>query len=116
MNTFLGACVSFGPGDLDEAMIADSGVTYLEGYLFDPPAGPGRVPACGRRGARGRAQGGAVAVRRVLRGPAPGRVPRAGGGHVDILFANEAEICSLYEKDTFEAAAALAAADVAWRR
>ena len=38
MNTFLGACVSFGEADVDEALVADAAVTYLEGYLFDPPA------------------------------------------------------------------------------
>src|ERR1700739_2852324 len=38
MNTYLGACVSFGEDDVDEALVADSAITYLEGYLFDPPA------------------------------------------------------------------------------
>ncbi len=38
MNTFLGACVAFGEAELDEALVADSAVLYLEGYLFDPPA------------------------------------------------------------------------------
>ena len=33
--------------------------------------------------------------------------------HVDILFANETEICSLYEEDSFEAAAAHARAEIA---
>jgi sugar/nucleoside kinase (ribokinase family) len=34
-------------------------------------------------------------------------------GHVDILFANEAEICSLYQKDSFDDAAEAARSDVA---
>jgi fructokinase len=38
MNTFLGACVAFGENDVDPALVADAGITYLEGYLFDPPA------------------------------------------------------------------------------
>jgi len=38
MNTFLGACVHFGEDDVDEAAVASAAVTYLEGYLFDPPA------------------------------------------------------------------------------
>jgi fructokinase len=38
MNTFLGACVAFGPDDVAEAEVASAAVTYLEGYLFDPPA------------------------------------------------------------------------------
>src|SRR5918911_366499 len=37
MGTYLGACVELGPGDIDEALIAAAQVTYLEGYLFDPP-------------------------------------------------------------------------------
>jgi sugar/nucleoside kinase (ribokinase family) len=31
MNTYLGACVSLGPEDIDDALIAKSGITYLEG-------------------------------------------------------------------------------------
>ncbi len=38
MNTYLGACVELGPEDIDEELIAASQVTYLEGYLWDPPA------------------------------------------------------------------------------
>lgn len=37
MNTYLGACVELGPEDLDEEMIRGAAVTYMEGYLFDPP-------------------------------------------------------------------------------
>src|SRR5690606_38723964 len=35
MCTFLGASTWIAPEDLDEALIASAGVTYLEGYLFD---------------------------------------------------------------------------------
>lgn len=37
MSTFLGAASSFGPKDIDPALIKASQVTYLEGYLFDRP-------------------------------------------------------------------------------
>ena len=37
MNTYLGACVELGPDDIDPELIAAAQVTYLEGYLFDPP-------------------------------------------------------------------------------
>src|SRR5438105_1520971 len=37
MNTFLGACVELGPEDVDPEIIGVAQVTYLEGYLFDPP-------------------------------------------------------------------------------
>ena len=39
MQTFLGACVELGPEDIDSGLIAHSMVTYLEGYLWDPPLG-----------------------------------------------------------------------------
>lgn len=37
MNTFLGACTQLTEDDVDENLIANSKVTYLEGYLFDEP-------------------------------------------------------------------------------
>lgn len=41
MNTHLGASITLGPDDMDEALIAGAEWVYLEGYLFDAPAGPG---------------------------------------------------------------------------
>jgi sugar/nucleoside kinase (ribokinase family) len=37
MSTFLGVAGALGAADVDEAIIKDSAITYLEGYLFDPP-------------------------------------------------------------------------------
>ena len=37
MSTYLGAAVEFGPADVDAEALRNSAVTYLEGYLFDPP-------------------------------------------------------------------------------
>ena len=37
MNTYLGACVDLGPEDIDVDSIKNSKISYLEGYLFDPP-------------------------------------------------------------------------------
>ena len=113
MSTFLGACVSFGPDDLDEAVIASSALTYLEGYLFDPP---GAQAAFRRAAAVAHEAGQRVALSLsdafcVDRHRAAFRDLVA--GHVDILFANEAEICSLYEENEFDAAARHAAGDVA---
>jgi sugar/nucleoside kinase (ribokinase family) len=36
MNTFLGAAQNLTPADIDEAQVAASSITYLEGYLWDP--------------------------------------------------------------------------------
>lgn len=112
MNTFLGACVSFGPEDLDEALVADSAVTYLEGYLFDPPAAQAAfrsATAIARRAGRQVALSLSDAFC-VDRHRAAFRDLVRGG--VDILFANESEICSLYEVNSFDEAAATVRAEV----
>src|SRR6266851_1887955 len=104
MNTFLGACVDLGPEDIDHEIIAAAQVTYLEGYLFDPP----RAQEAFRKSATLAHQAG----RRVslsLSDPFCVGRHRAEfrdlvAEHVDILFANEAEICALYETDDFAAA------------
>jgi sugar/nucleoside kinase (ribokinase family) len=37
MNTFLGACQALSESDIDPSVVAAAEVTYLEGYLWDPP-------------------------------------------------------------------------------
>jgi sugar/nucleoside kinase (ribokinase family) len=112
MNTYLGACVAFGPDDLDEQAIRDARITYLEGYLFDPPAAQ---DAFRRAASLAHDAGRAVAL--SLSDPfCVGRHRTAfqalAAGHVDILFANEDEIVSLYEAESFEQAAERAGRDV----
>ena len=104
MNTFLGACVDLGPEDIDAALIAAAQVTYLEGYLFDPP----RAKEAFRKAAKIAHQSG----RRVAlslsdafcvdRHRAEFRALLA--DHVDILFANEAELGAMFETSDFDAA------------
>jgi len=113
MNTFLGACVDFGPADMDAALVADAAITYLEGYLFDPPdaqtafrAAAAAAHAAGRQVALSLSDAFCVdrhraAFRALVQ------------QDVDILFANEAEICSLYEANDFASAAEAARRDVA---
>ncbi len=113
MNTYLGACVTFGEADVDEDLIAAASVTYLEGYLFDPPA----AQAAFRRAASAAHKAGRQVALSLSDAFCVDRHRAAFrdlvGGHVDILFANEAEITSLYEKNTFEEAAEAARGDVA---
>ncbi len=113
MNTFLGASVALGEADIDEALVADSAVTYLEGYLFDPPAAQAafrRAAAAAHRAGRQVALSLSDAFCVDRHRDAFRDLVR---GEVDILFANEAEICSLYRCDRFEDAAAQARAEVA---
>ena len=111
-GTFLGACVELGPEDIDEALIGAAQVTYLEGYLFDPP----RAQEAFRRAARAHRAGRKVAL--TLSDPFCVDRHRAAfrelvAREVDILFANEPEICSLYETDDFDDAAAAVRGHVA---
>ena len=112
MNTFLGACVTLSEADVDEALVASAAVTYLEGYLFDPPAAQAAfykaaaaAPAAGRQVALSLSDAFCVNRHRAA-------FRELVAGHVDILFANETEITSLYEENTFEAAAEAARRDV----
>ena len=102
MQTFLGVSVELSSADIDEAAVADSQVTYLEGYLFDPP----RAKEAFIRAAEiAHAKGRKIAL--TLSDPFCVDRHRAAfqqlvEHHVDILFANEAELLSLYEAKSFE--------------
>ncbi len=106
MNTFLGACIELGPEDIHRAVIEAAQVTYLEGYLFDPP----RAKAAFQKAAEiAHAAGRKVSLTLsdafcVERYRAEFRALIE--GHVDILFANEAEITALYETKDFDKALA----------
>jgi len=113
MNTYLGACVKLDQADVDESVVAAAAVTYLEGYLFDPPAAQ---TAFRKAAAAAHAAGRQVALSLsdafcVDRHRAAFRELVA--RDVDILFANETEVTSLYEENTFEAAAEAARREVA---
>jgi sugar/nucleoside kinase (ribokinase family) len=106
MNTYLGACADLAPADIDPEVIAAAQITYLEGYLFDPPLAQ---EAFLKAAAIAHAAGGKVAL--SLSDPfCVGRHRAAFRDlverEIDILFANETEICSLYETADFAAAAA----------
>ncbi|MBV8737483.1 MAG: adenosine kinase [Alphaproteobacteria bacterium] len=112
-NTYLGACVGLGPDDIDPDLVGAAQVTYLEGYLFDPPLAQ---QAFRKAAAIAHAAGRKVAL--SLSDPFCVERHRAAfrdlvAGHVDILFANEIEICSLYETRDFATAAAAVRGQVA---
>lgn len=104
MNTSLGIAGQIVPDDVDEALMHQADWLYLEGYLFDNAAAK---EAFRRAIAATRAGGGKVAL--TVSDPFCVDRHRADfidliGGHVDLLFANEAEILSLFETDDMEAA------------
>jgi sugar/nucleoside kinase (ribokinase family) len=104
MSTYLGASTHLGPADVEKALIERSRILYLEGYLFDPPEAQEAF-----RAAAGIAHAAGRKVALTLSDPFCVDRHRAAfldlvEHHVDILFANEAEICSLYHVGDFDAA------------
>jgi len=105
MCTYLGASVQLHPDDLDLDLVAQAKVLYLEGYLWDSDEAKAAFIAAAEVA---RAHGGEVALSlsdafcvERHRDSFQDLVD----GHVDILFANEMEITSLYKANSFDEAA-----------
>lgn len=106
MNTFLGACTELGPDDIDAEQIKSAKVTYMEGYLWDrPQAKEAFIKAAGIAHDAGRQVSISLSDSFCVdrhRDSFRDLVHH----HIDVLFANEEEIKSLYEVETFEEALA----------
>ncbi|NKD77990.1 adenosine kinase [Haematospirillum sp. H1815] len=101
MSTWLGACTRLCPDDIDTPIVENSGITYVEGYLWDKPDAKAAILK-------------AIEIARKagkkfsLSLSDPFCVDRHRqdfldllDGSVDILFANEQEICHLYGVASF---------------
>lgn len=111
MNTFLGASTLMSEADIDQALVQSATVTFLEGYLFDRPEAKAAfvraseiAQAADRRVALTLSDIFCVerhrdSFRHLVK------------NHIDVLFANEAEIKALYEVDDFDTALALVRAE-----
>ena len=102
MNTYLGACVGLETKDVDVDLIQAAQVTYLEGYLWDPPSAKSAF-----RKAMQIAHGAQRLVALTLSDPFcvdryRTEFVQLVAESVDILFANEKEIISLYEAKDLE--------------
>jgi adenosine kinase len=114
MNTYLGAAQELTPDDIDAAQVAASRILYLEGYLWDPKsAKQAFVKAstiahdAGRQVALTLSD--AFCVDRY-RGEF---LDLMGNGTVDLVFANEAELHSLYQTSDFDTALKQFRSDIA---
>jgi len=102
MNTYLGACVGLETKDVEVSLIRAAQVTYLEGYLWDPPGAKSAF-----RKAMEIAHGAGRLVALTLSDPFcvdryRTEFVQLVAESVDILFANEKEIISLYEAKDLE--------------
>lgn len=104
MNTYLGACVNFTTADVDANAVEAAHVTYMEGYLWDRPEAKEAFKlaakiarAAGRKTSITLSDSFCVERHRdsfldLIR------------NDIDIVFANETEIKSLYQTDSFDEA------------
>jgi sugar/nucleoside kinase (ribokinase family) len=111
MNTYLGACVNFTTADVDRATVEAAQVTYMEGYLWDRPEAKDAFKlaakfarAAGRKTSITLSDSFCVERHRdsfleLIR------------NDIDIVFANETEIKSLYQTQNFDGAVKAIAAD-----
>jgi sugar/nucleoside kinase (ribokinase family) len=112
MNTYLGISEFLSPSDIDEEMMGRADWLYLEGYRFDGPdsheAFARAIAACKRGGGRASVtlsdpfcvDRHRDAFRRMIR------------DDLDLLFANEHEVMSLYQTASLEEALDACAAEV----
>ncbi|WP_269622529.1 adenosine kinase [Prochlorococcus marinus] len=104
MCTYLGASVFLDTKDLDLSLVRETKILYLEGYLWDQSSAKSALEISAKEC---KDYGGKVALslsdsfcierhresfKRLIE------------NHVDIIFANESEIISLYESEDFKAA------------
>jgi sugar/nucleoside kinase (ribokinase family) len=105
MQTFLGAAATLAPEDIDPAFVEAAQITYLEGYLWDPPPAKEALlraaeiaHRAGRKVALSLSDSFCVGrhraeFRELIR------------DHIDVVFANEDEALSLVQTAEFETAA-----------
>lgn len=107
MNTYLGACVELGPEDVESSKVADTKVTYFEGYLWDPPRAKEAIRLCARIAHdNGREVAMTLSDSFCVDRYRDEFLDLMRSGTVDIVFANDHELKSLYQTSDFDAAVA----------
>jgi sugar/nucleoside kinase (ribokinase family) len=105
MNTFLGAAQDLHPNDIDADAIAGAAITYLEGYLWDPPqAKEAFLKAAKIAHGAGRSVALTLSDAFCVDRYRAEFLDLIRNGTVDIVFANEHELHSLYQTADFETA------------
>ena len=105
MNTYLGACTKMTPADVDAEVVGASGITYFEGYLWDPEDAKAAI----RETARIAHQHDRKVAMSLSDSFCVDRfreefLELIRTKTVDIVFANDAEVKSLYQTSSFDSA------------
>ncbi len=104
MSTYLGAAQDLTPNDVDVEVISRSAITYLEGYLWDPPAAKEAFLKAAKAAHDANRLVALTLSDSFCVDRYRAEFRKLVKDEVDMLFANEAEIMSLYETDTFDEA------------
>jgi sugar/nucleoside kinase (ribokinase family) len=113
MNTFLAACQELSPDDIDRDTVEGAAITYLEGYLWDPPKAKEafRIAARLAHGAKRRVAitlSDSFCVDRFR----DEFIELMRTGQIDIVFANRHEVLALYQTSDFETAVSCLERDI----
>ena len=113
MNTFLGAAQMLERSSMDLGAVAESGIVYLEGYLWDPAAPRGAMAAAIEAAhAAGRRVAFTLSDTFCVDRHREGFWQLLRNDKIDILFANEAEAASMAMVNDVEEAIAYLAKSV----
>jgi sugar/nucleoside kinase (ribokinase family) len=113
MNTYLGAAQDLHPADIDADAIAASAITYLEGYLWDPKnAKEAFLKAAKVAHEAGRKVALTMSDAFCVDRWRDEFLQLMRTHTVDLIFANEAELHSLYQTSDFNAAVKALRADI----
>src|ERR1700753_4190789 len=105
MNTYLGAAQNLIPADIDASEIAAAGIVYLEGYLWDPKdAKDAFVKAATIAHGAGRQVALTLSDAFCVDRYRDEFIDLMRKGTVDLVFANESELHSLYGTSDFDTA------------
>ena len=113
MNTYLGAAQDLTPADIDADQIAAAAIVYLEGYLWDPKSAKEAFVKAATIAHQAKRQvaltlSDAFCVDRYR----DEFLELMRNGTVDLVFANEAELHSLYQTSDFDTALTQLRSDV----
>lgn len=107
LNTYLGAAQDLHPNDIDADMVASAAITYLEGYLWDPKhAKDAFMKAADIAHGAGRLVALTLSDAFCVDRWRDEFLHLIRAGTVDLLFANETELHSLYQTADFDTAVA----------
>jgi sugar/nucleoside kinase (ribokinase family) len=113
MNTYLGAAQDLHPADIDADLVAASAVLYLEGYLWDPKnAKDAFIKAAKIAHEAERNVALSLSDAFCVDRWRAEFLQLMRSGTVDLIFANETELHSLYQTSDFDTAVAALRADV----